>query len=366
MSRKFPCVDPPPADPRTRRQYWRELPEHGPLVGIRGGWGLHITDHEAIMDAFADPEVWRPGIGDIDQLANDPVQRQQYRAELRHILTRPEIPELRAQAREIVEAVAPQGCCEVHALATEYASRALWSVLGWPPETRPLLIDAWTLPGLGRFAPQVQTAITACARRLRELTDIPSADARRIVATLVNAGVRTTASAITFGLLEIARNPQLRAHLRPGFLGLHLKTQVGGHLRDHPEDIGPFCHEALRLDPPIPAVIRNPSRQVHMDGVAIPAGTEVRLPIATLNTRDGADVAIEDGKICPRKHFTFGYNARRCVGAELGALEVRLMIGEFVTAIPEFELAARYEEPAPQRGDPLSREAGQVHLRWNT
>lgn len=347
MIRHLSVINPPPADPQARRRFWADLPNHGDMVWI-SGQGLHVASPDAIMDVLGDP-VFLHGVDDCDQLAADREQDRRYRSSLLDIFTRlgPRVPELRASARELIESVAPKGHCEAKALGIEYASIVLWRLLDFPPETRDQL-KICDGPGFSRFEPNTKAAIAPCADRLKELTGISDHDAHRILITLINAAIRTTASAVALALRELADRPDLREHLR-----------------DHPGDVAAYSHEIVRLDPPLPVVVRNPSRQVDLCGVRIPAGTRIWLPLATANTHHSAAITITNDKIHPRKGFSFSHGPRRCIGASLAQLELKLFIGEFLKATNyDFLLAKPYSERPSRRGEPLSREVGEVHLRW--
>ncbi|MGD9516402.1 cytochrome P450, partial [Mycolicibacterium sp.] len=79
-------------------------------------------------------------------------------------------------------------------------------------------------------------------------------------------------------------------------------------------------------------------------GVTLPKGAEVRLCLGAIN-RDGADEHsgddfVLDGKL--HKHWGFGGGPHRCLGSHLARMELRLVVTEWLSRIPDFELAPGY------------------------
>jgi cytochrome P450 len=69
------------------------------------------------------------------------------------------------------------------------------------------------------------------------------------------------------------------------------------------------------------------------------------LCLAAIN-RDGSDTTsgddfVLDGKL--HKHWGFGGGAHRCLGSHLARMELRLVVTEWLSRIPEFELPSGFD-----------------------
>ena len=97
----------------------------------------------------------------------------------------------------------------------------------------------------------------------------------------------------------------------------------------------------IRLEPAAPIIGRTTTRPVTIAGVDLPAGIQVNLCLGAIN-RDGSDAFSGDdisldGKV--HKHWGFGGGPHRCLGSHLARLELKLVVTEWLTHIPDFEVA---------------------------
>ena len=131
-------------------------------------------------------------------------------------------------------------------------------------------------------------------------------------------------AAIGSGLLQLARNPQLCSLLH-----------------DNPEQMGAFVEEVVRLATPLPFIGRFTTKEVTIAGVTIPAGSVVRLCLASTNLDHSEDswvTVTDDGKIRPKQHRSFGGGVHRCLGKALARIELSVIVSEWLCAVPDFEL----------------------------
>jgi cytochrome P450 len=164
----------------------------------------------------------------------------------------------------------------------------------------------------------------------------------------VLAGLDTVTAAIGFSLLELARNPALRAELR----------------RD-PEQVKVFIEEIVRLEPPAPIVPRVTTQPVTIGRATLPADTPVMLCLAAINRDDSDEFSnnelVMDGKV--HRHWGFGGGPHRCLGSHLARLELTFVINEWLSGIPEFEVKPGY---TPQIAFPANTfSLTSPPLRWN-
>ena len=145
----------------------------------------------------------------------------------------------------------------------------------------------------------------------------------------VLAGLDTVTAAMSSALLELARNPELRATLR-----------------EDPDQIDVFVEEIVRLEPPAPMLPRVTTTEVTIGDVTLPADTMVRLCVAAINRDDSDEIStndvVMDGKV--HRHWGFGGGPHRCLGSHLARLELRLIVDEWLRRIPEFSVKVG-EEP---------------------
>ncbi|WP_106160174.1 cytochrome P450 [Hasllibacter halocynthiae] len=106
------------------------------------------------------------------------------------------------------------------------------------------------------------------------------------------------------------------------------------------------AEEALRFDPPLHLFTRQTYEDVVVEGIAIPAGTEV----AALLASAGRDPAAHDGpdgfdpERAPKANAAFGGGIHFCVGAPLARLEIEVALERLFARRPALRLAgeARY------------------------
>lgn len=338
---------------------WAVLRDLGPVV-LTNGW-YHLTRREDVLHALHTPEVFSSKKA-LDVLGSplplvpisfDPPEHTRYRKILQpffspHTLSAM-MPALQAQAAEIITDIADKGQCEVVAdLAIPYPSQVFLTLYGLPLADRDQLIrwkdaviDLATVEGAD-ITPAVElfTYVTNAVneRRAHPGRDILSqvltgedplndAEAIGLSYLFVVAGLDTVTAAIGFALLELARNPRLRAQLC-----------------SDPEQVKVFIEEIVRLEPPAPVVARVTTEPVTISGITLPADTRVMLCLAAINRDDSDEISTNDltmdGKV--HRHWGFGGGPHRCLGSHLARLELTLVINEWLSRIPEFEVQPGY------------------------
>ena len=347
---------------RDRGEGWAALRRLGPVLHGEGWY--YLTRRENVLAALRDPEVFSSRIGYDDMISPvplvplgfDPPEHTRYRRIL-HSYFSPQtlnaaLPSLQAQAADIIASIAEHDACEVMAdLATPYPSQVFLTLFGLPLEDRDRLIawkdaiiafslttdpDSVDLTPAAELYGYLSEAVSALREQprdgmLSELLhgDDPLSDAEAVGLSLVFvlAGLDTVTSTIGATMLELARRPELRVSLR-----------------ENPDGIAAFVEEMIRLEPSAPVVGRVTTRPVTVAGVDLPAGAEVRLCLGAIN-RDGSDAQsgddfVLDGRL--HKHWGFGGGPHRCLGSHLARMELKLVVSEWLTRIPEFELVPGY------------------------
>lgn len=338
---------------------WKMLRDAGPVVFMNGHY--YITRREDVLAALRNPGVFSSTVLQppghplpVLPLAFDPPQHTRYRKILQpyfspYALSKSR-PVLERHARDMIAALAGRGECEVMTdLASLYPFQVFLDLYGLPLEDRDRLID-WK-DSIISDKPFLTQADMAKGRQLLEyLVDAiaarrqnPGSDMLSQVMTgegnfsdiellgmshlLILAGLDTVTAAIGFSLFELARRPQLRKELR-----------------DSPKQIRVFIEEIVRLEPSAPVAPRITTEYVNVGGMTLPPGTSVRLCMAAVNRDDSDSMSTNelnmDGKV--HRHWGFGGGPHRCLGSHLARIELTVIVAEWLTQIPDFELPADY------------------------
>jgi cytochrome P450 len=341
---------------------WAKLRDLGPVV--QGDGWYYLTDRDDVLAALRNPGVFSStrafdsmvSAVPLIPLAFDPPEHTRYRKILHPFFGLPALgsilPSLQKQAGQLIAQIAQREECEViRELAVPYPSQVFLTLFGLPLNDRDQLI-AWKdaiidlslerdadevdlLPAAQLFA-YLTEAVDAQRRHPRDgilsqllhgdevLTD---EEALGLSFVFILAGLDTVTSMIGTTILELARRPALREELSR-----------------NPDRVAGFVEEMIRLEPAAPVVGRVTTRAVTVAGVTLPEGAEVRLCLGAIN-RDGRDAAssddlVVDGKL--HKHWGFGGGPHRCLGSHLARMELRIVVSEWLSRIPDFELPPGY------------------------
>lgn len=342
---------------------WARLREAGPVV-LSDGW-YALTRREDVLAALRNPNVFSSKkafevVGSplpLVPAAFDPPEHTRFRRILQpffspHALAAI-LPSIQARAIDIIDSLAERDECEVMAdLATPYPSQVFLTLFGLPLQDRERLIrwkDAiieLSIPNAAGENPDLTPALelfaylteAVAAHRQQPGDDVLSAvlagadaltdeEALGMAFFFVLAGLDTVASAIGAAMLELARRPDLR-----------------NQLCETPSQIPVFVEEIVRLESSAPVVPRVTTEDVTVAGINLPAGSRVRLCLGAIN-RDGSDAIsgddlVLDGKV--HKHWGFGGGPHRCVGSHLARMELNVVVTEWLSRIPHFELSQGY------------------------
>jgi cytochrome P450 len=174
--------------------------------------------------------------------------------------------------------------------------------------------------------------------------------------TLLLAGHETTATALAWTFDLLLRHPAPLQRLRDS-----LEQGEDDYLRA-------TIAESLRLRPVIPLAGRRLAKELSVDGLTLPAGTDVTPAIWLTHTR--ADVYPEPFAFRPERFLDqapdtyawipYGGGIRRCLGASFAEFEMRIMLREVLTrcdlhkASPEPERVGRRNITlSPRDGTPV-------------
>ena len=251
-------------------------------------------------------------------------------------------------------------------------------------EINPAILLGWGYPRLQRYGPWRRTVENQYAldrlmyaeireRRLApdlaERTDVLSrlivagdddgedrlddTELRDQLVTLLLAGHETTATALSWALHEVGRDPELRARTRAA-------VDAGAEGDAWLEAV---LKESMRLRPVIPMVVRTLMQPATIGGIDLPAGTTVGPSIIVSHQRSEAYPDPEAfrpdrflGANPPANTWIpFGGGARRCIGAGFSLMEGVAVLREVfaaydVEAVGDDEPRVRNITSVPRRG----------------
>ena len=179
--------------------------------------------------------------------------------------------------------------------------------------------------------------------QLRDAADHPRDDLVSELASACRTGVidQFTAQLILVSLFS-AGGESTASLLGTAVGMLTGKPDVQRRLREHPELMGAFVEETLRLEPPFRAHYRHVLRDTRVAGVDLPADSMVLLLWGAAN-RDPAHVEAPDEFRLDRPtikgHLTFGKGVHFCLGAPLARLEAMTVLPMLLERTSRLEAA---------------------------
>ncbi len=188
------------------------------------------------------------------------------------------------------------------------------------------------------------------------MTDV---DLRDQLMTLLLAGHETTATALAWTFDLLLRHPEPLQRLRDS-----LEAGEDDYLRA-------TITESLRLRPVVPLAGRRLNAELSVDGLTLPAGTDVTPAIWLAHTR--ADVYPEPFAFRPERFLDeapdtyawipFGGGVRRCIGAAFAEFEMRIVLREVLTRCELHKARPGAGEDRPPQHHPLAqgRHPGRPH-----
>jgi cytochrome P450 len=155
---------------------------------------------------------------------------------------------------------------------------------------------------------------------------------------LVQAGLETTASAMSFAFHYLATHPGERDRLLAA-----------------PDLIPRAVEEFIRFSGSIHGIPRTVAREVEMSGHTFCPGESVIVNYASAN-RDAQQFPDADQCILDRRenrHLGFGAGVHRCLGSNLARLEFQVGVEQVLSRMPDFALAHAID--APFHGNSVTR-----------
>ena len=198
-------------------------------------------------------------------------------------------------------------------------------------ETQRALEDVLDAEVRARRRPQRRVGRDDVLSRLLRVDDdgerLGDDELRDHLVTLLLAGHETTATALSWTLFELGRDPGQLARAQRA-----ARDGDADHLRA-------VLQESMRLHPVIPMVVRHLTRPARVGGVDLPAGVDVGPSILLMHSsgrlhREPGRFRPErflQGEVAPHTWIPFGGGVRRCIGAGFSLMEGAAVLREVLT-----------------------------------
>jgi methyl-branched lipid omega-hydroxylase len=262
-----------------------------------------------------------------------------------------------AQARHIVDAVAPKGACDfVEEIAAALPLRIICDMMGIPESDHRRIFELTNVI-LGIGDPEYGTTMEVLLGAAVELSQYAQtlAEDRRvhphddITTALMQAevdGERLTTAELGsfFILLVVAGNETTRNAISHGMKALtDFPVERAKWVADFDRIAPAAVEEVVRWATPVIHFRRSVTRDVELGGETIRAGDKVVLWYTSANRDEAAfrDPYRFDVQRTPNDHVGFGGGGTHfCLGANLARREIRVMFGELLGRLPDIHVTA--------------------------
>ena len=373
---------------------YRMLRDSGPVVRLPGvipsranADAYLVGRHADVVTVLRSPDVFSSRfdavhIGQVRPLIPlqiDPPDHAKYRKLLDPLFAPRRIALLedrtRALVSDLVEAVADDGGCNYHAAVSEpLPSTVFLELLGLPVSRAAEFIalkDGIIRPP-ARTPEERSAMVDAAGARiyavLQEVLDQRLEDPRDdFISDFLDAevdGERLTPEEVIdiCYLFFLAGLDTVTASLDCMMARLALHPAERRRLADDPSVIPHAVEEMLRWETPVTAVVRVTTQDTELSGCPIAADQVVSVMLGAANTDERAWDEAESVDIDRRvnKHLAFGGGVHRCLGSHLARMELRVVLEEWHSRIPEY----RVPEGVELDYSPGLRQIADLPLVW--
>jgi cholest-4-en-3-one 26-monooxygenase len=323
---------------------------------------------EAMGTFIADPTPEGLAVMRMTLLNMDPPKHNRYRRLVNRGFTPKMIRLLHDQiderAKLIVDAVCERGEIDfVEDVAMEMPAQVICDMLGVPEEDRKQVVE-WSNTMVGFDDPYWRNTPEAgelaamqiygyCDQLAEQRRKEPRED---IMTALLQADVdgeslSTEELNMFFVILVVAGNETTRNLISHSIRALIDHPEAAAQLRDNPDQWDTAVEEFLRWGTSIHNFRRTATCDTVLNGQEIAEGDKVVVYYASANYDEDVfdDPYRLDVTRDPNDHLTFGGGGEHfCLGANLARVEIKAMVRELVTRLPDIELAG---EPLRMRSD---------------
>ncbi len=403
--------------------YWDHLRDQGPVFREPNYGVVAVTGYQEVLAAFKDhdsfsavnaiggpfpPLPFVPEGDDITEqieahrhlfpihehlVVMDPPAHERARSLLTKLLTPRRLKENEDYMWQLVDSqidhIIGNGRCEfLSEYAKPFATSAIIDLLGVPEEDRPEFLAALGAerPDGGRVGAldgepvgldPLQYLDDKFAGYLAERRREPRGDVLSGMATAVYPDGSTpelieVVKPATF--LFAAGQETVTKLLSAAVQTLGDRPDLQQLLREHPERIGAFIEEALRMQSPTKVDFRLVRRSTTLGGVPLKAGTVVMLCLGAANRdprkfEDPHEFRPDRKNV--REHIAFGRGIHSCAGAPLARVEGRITVQRMLERMQDIRISESAHGPAGERRyayDPtfLLRGLTELHIEFTS
>lgn len=353
---------------------FKELRGRCPVTRSEAHGGFWIlTDYASVYEAARNDELFSSaetvGVPEsgmpfpILPIESDPPQTQQLRAitlgPFSPKTARALVPTMHEIATELIDEFIEKGECDlVRELTTPLPARLMLRMLGFEEDRYQEWVDRVHAVVHDRTH-DADSAMFAGASMLNELTEemearrdrAPETDLySRIVHGEVDGTPLDEVQITMYGFLMMLGGMDTTSGLTSNSLHLlALQPQLRQRLLDEPDMLDAATEEFLRHSTPTLTLARTITKDCPFHGQDLKAGDRALLAWAAANHDPAVfpDPERVDFDRENKKHLTFGVGSHRCLGSNLAREMFKVMVGEILTRLPDFELsgeAERYED----------------------
>jgi cytochrome P450 len=351
----------------NRTEAYRIVRDAGPI--IKSPRGYVLSSSEYVEYALKHPELFSSKqafdlVGSplpMVPIAFDPPEHTRYRHILQPFVGPRETavwqPRVRSLVGELIDTFVESGHCDLVAeLAVPLPAEVFLTLFGLPMDDRDRLI-AWKegllgSPMLSGGKPSEETVrvggelfsylVGHIEKRRRRLDGAEDLLGRLLADTSEERLSDEELVGLSF-LFVLAGLDTVTSALSTAFAALAMQPRLRQQIAADPSVIPDAVEELLRMDGPVVFLPRVASQDIELGGHTIPVGSEIQVAIAVAN-RDPAEHADPDQIVLRRqeRHHAFGGGPHRCLGAHLARMEMREVLAEWHSRIPEYELAPAF------------------------
>ncbi len=262
-------------------------------------------------------------------------------------------------AVDAVNAIIDKGECDLHDMAAYTPIEVVAEILGVPAHDRQKLFD-WANAMFGSSDPELSDPqrnmmgafqMFSYARRLGlARREKPGEDVFSMLSAAEEDGEQLSDIDLgaTFIVLATAGNETTRTQFLQGALLLMEHPEVAAQLREDASLIDNAVEEMLRLTTPAMCFARRATRDYEINGQLIKKGQKVLMWYVSGNRDESVfenPNVFDIHRANANKHLSFGSSGavHRCLGANLARTELKAMLLQLVTRLPDIKLAGKVD-----------------------